>query len=254
MRVLKCLLLNLYDEGVQTGKEDKETVGFGDITFTAAGDYTFTVVEDTTTDAAGWNYQSGENYAKTITVHVTDENYNGQLYISVEGNNQIFTNSYAPESATLTGDTALKVQKTVTGAPTDVDFTFGATFDAEASAAAETPGSIAGIQGATEGQNFTLAATVSDNFAEGDAAKTASFGDVTFTQPGTYIFNVTETNEAPAEGSGWTYDGTVKTITVVVTDNSEGALVADVTYGNDVEGAAETDKAVTKRCGVHQQL
>lgn len=243
---IKVSTSNLYDEGVQTGKEDKETVGFGDITFTAAGDYTFTVVEDTTTDAAGWNYQSGENYAKTITVHVTDENYNGQLYISVEGNNQIFTNSYAPESATLTGDTALKVQKTVTGAPTDVDFTFGATFDAEASAAAETPGSIAGIQGATEGQNFTLAATVSDNFAEGDAAKTASFGDVTFTQPGTYIFNVTETNEAPAEGSGWTYDGTVKTITVVVTDNSEGALVADVvTYGNDVEGAAEADKAVT---------
>lgn len=242
---IKVSTSNLYDEGVQTGKEDKETVGFGDITFTAAGDYTFTVVEDTTTDAAGWNYRSGENYAKTITVHVTDENYNGQLYISVEGNNQIFTNSYAPESATLTGDTALKVQKTVTGAPTDVDFTFGATFDAEASAAAETPGSIAGIQGATEGQNFTLAATVSDNFAEGDAAKTASFGDVTFTQPGTYIFNVTETNEAPAEGSGWTYDGTVKTITVVVTDNSEGALVADVTYGNDVEGAAETDKAVT---------
>lgn len=243
---IKVSTSNLYDEGVQTGKEDKETVGFGDITFTAAGDYTFTVVEDTTTDAAGWNYQSGENYAKTITVHVTDENYNGQLYISVEGNNQIFTNSYAPESATLTGDTALKIQKTVTGAPTDVDFTFGATFDAEASAAAETPGSIAGIQGATEGQNFTLAATVSDNFAEGDAAKTASFGDVTFTQPGTYIFNVTETNEAPAEGSGWTYDGTVKTITVVVTDNSEGALVADVvTYGNDVEGAAEADKAVT---------
>lgn len=242
---IKVSTSNLYDEGVQTGKEDKETVGFGDITFTAAGDYTFTVVEDTTTDAAGWNYQSGENYAKTITVHVTDENYNGQLYISVEGNNQIFTNSYAPESATLTGDTALKVQKTVTGAPTDVDFTFGATFDAEASAAAETPGSIAGIQGATEGQNFTLAATVSDNFAEGDAAKTASFGDVTFTQPGTYIFNVTEANEAPAEGSGWTYDGTVKTIAVVVTDNGEGALVADVTYGNDVEGAAETDKAVT---------
>lgn len=242
---IKVSTSNLYDEGVQTGKEDKETVGFGDITFTAAGDYTFTVVEDTTTDAAGWNYQSGENYAKTITVHVTDENYNGQLYISVEGNNQIFTNSYAPERATLTGDTALKVQKTVTGAPTDVDFTFGATFDAEASAAAKTPGSIAGIQGATEGQNFTLAATVSDNFAEGDAAKTASFGDVTFTQPGTYIFNVKETNGAPAEGSGWTYDGTVKTITVVVTDNSEGALVADVvTYDNDVEGAAEADKTV----------
>lgn len=249
---IKVSTNNLFNENSNTGIEGSETIDFGDLSFTAEGVYTFEVIETNTTDAGGWTYGSGSG--SVITVTVTDEDQDGQLEATtvveqdgeqVDTNNPTITNSYAPESATLTGDTALKVQKTVTGAPTDVDFTFGATFDAEASAAAETPGSIAGIQGATEGQNFTLAATVSDNFAEGDAAKTASFGDVTFTQPGTYIFNVTETNEAPAEGSGWTYDGTVKTITVVVTDNSEGALVADVTYGNDVEGAAETDKAVT---------
>lgn len=225
------------------GHENSETVDFGDLTFTAVGDYVFTVAETTAQPdpANGWTY---DNAARTITVHVTDEGFDGHLDATVEDNNPTVTNRYNHGTVTLTGDTALKVQKTVTGAPTDTDFTFVATFDAEASAAAENPGSISGIQGATEGQAFTLNAAVGDSFAEGDAAKTASFGEVTFTQPGTYIFDVEETNEDPAADSGWAYDQAIKTITVEVTDNGEGALVPTVTYSNDVDGAADADKAV----------
>ena len=224
---------------VDTGDAGNVTVGDnGEVTFTLKGGETAHL----TNVPAGVSYKVVENTASGYETSYDDKE-SGTIEFN-ETMSTTVTNTWH-SSVTLTGDNALKVQKTVTGASTDVDFTFEATFDADASAAAETPGRIAGIQGATEGQNFTLAATVSDNFAEGDAAKTASFGDVTFTQPGTYIFNVKETNGAPAEGSGWTYDGTIKTITVVVTDNSEGALVADVvTYDNDVEGAAEADKTV----------
>ena len=228
------------------GDEATETVNFGDLTFAAAGDYIFTVTETTTqpNPANGWTY---DNEAKTITVHVTDENYDGQLDAKVEGNNPIVTNSYDHGTLTLSGDTALKVQKTVTGAPTDVDFTFTATFDVDASKVAAgtdgTAGTLAGIKDATD--NFVLNATVSDDFAEGADPKTASFGDITFTQPGTYVFDVAETNAAPTKDSGWTYDNTTKTITVVVTDNGEGALVPQVTYGNNVEDAAEVDTKVT---------
>ena len=232
----------LFDEDADTGVAGSDTVDFGDLTFTAVGDYIFTVTEMTAQPypANGWNY---DNTPRTITVHVTDVNYDGQLDATVDGNNPTVTNSYDHGTLTLTGDSALKVQKTVTGAPNTEDFSFTAAFDADASAAAEPAGDISGIQGAAAGQTFTLNATVSEDFAEGDAAKTASFGDVTFTEPGTYIFNVTENNNTTADG--WTYDATTKTVTVKVTDDGEGALEADVIYDNNVEGAADGDKNVT---------
>lgn len=224
--------------GIEAGATETDT--FGTITFTAAGEYTFVIDETTEKADAGWTYDTSTH---EVTVHVTDQD--GKLVITkIDDNAPTFTNEYDHGTVTLSGDSALKVQKTVTGAPTDADFTFTATFDADASGKAENPGTIAGIQGATEDQDFVLNATVSDSFAEGDPAKSASFGDVTFTRPGTYIFDVAETNAAPAEGSGWTYDGTTKTITVTVTDNGKGALEAKVAYDNDVEGAADADKAV----------
>lgn len=218
---------------------DSKEATFAGIKFNATGEYQFKITEVQPENVpGGWSYDTHE---ATATVTVTDSG-KGQLEAAVSYDNSkattdadkgvqnaaAFTNSYDHGTVTLSGEAALKVQKTVTGAPTDVDFTFTATFDAEASATAEKPGSIEGIQGAADGQDFVLNATVSDDFSEDGDPKTASFGDVTFTQPGTYVFNVTETNQAPAEGSGWTYDRTIKTITVTVTDNGSGALEASV--------------------------
>lgn len=224
------------------GTQGEETVAFGAITFKAAGTYTFKVAETTRQPdpANGWTYDNSE---KEITV-VVSAGQNGQLTAVVTGNNPEIVNKYETSSITLSeeNENALKVQKTVTGAPTTTDFGFTAVFDAEASGRADEPGSINGIQGAT-GNSFTLNANVSADFEENDAAKTASFGEVTFTAPGTYIFRVTE--NVPVADEGWTFDSTTKTITVVVTDNNQGSLVAEVTYSNDVEGAADADKNVT---------
>lgn len=222
--------------------QSEETVAFGAITFKAAGTYTFKVAETTQQPdpANGWTYDNSE---KEITV-VVSAGQNGQLTAVVTGNNPKIVNKYETSSITLSeeNENALKVQKTVIGAPTTTDFGFTAAFDVEASGRADEPGSINGIQGAT-GNSFTLNANVSADFEENDAAKTASFGEVTFTAPGTYIFRVTE--NAPAADEGWTFDSTTKTITVVVTDNNQGSLVAEVTYSNNVEGAADADKNVT---------
>ena len=83
--------------------DGKETVSFGDLTFKAAGDYVFKVTEDEAASKApeGWTYDKSE---KTITVHVTDEGFDGQLDIAadggVEGNNPTFYNTYyVPEDA-----------------------------------------------------------------------------------------------------------------------------------------------------------
>ena len=89
-------------EGGFTDGQEK-TVSFGALAFTAAGDYTFTVseVEADGTVPDGWTY---DNSDKTITVHVTDEGFDGQLDIAadggVEGNNPTFYNTYyKPEDA-----------------------------------------------------------------------------------------------------------------------------------------------------------
>ena len=78
-----------------TGTEGSQTVDFSDLTFTKAGDYEFTIDETTTTTADGWTYDAN---TKTVTVHVTDEGFDGQLDIAVEGgiegNNPTFYNTY----------------------------------------------------------------------------------------------------------------------------------------------------------------
>ena len=57
-----------------------------------------------------------------------------------------------------------------------------------------------------------------------------SFGTVYYTQPGTYIYEITEEDGAY---SNITYDKSVYRVTVTVTDNSEGLLSATVTYTKD---------------------
>ena len=74
------------------------------------------------------------------------------------------------------------------------------------------------------------------------------FGEMEFSRTGEYKFTVnevgpdgqggyTETTDDP----GMTYDSNICTVTVNVTDNKQGALVADVTYSNDVNTTV-TDK------------
>ena len=80
------------------------------------------------------------------------------------------------------------------------------------------------------------------------SVNTAKFGDITFNEPGTYTFQITETahnDEAiPADPQdGMTYDGHTATVTVTVKDNkAEGKLEAEsVIYAND--GAqSQTDR------------
>lgn len=206
----------------KTGDEAKQTVEFGELTFTKAGTYKFQVVENTTTNAAGWTYASGDDNAKTITVTVTDDQFSGQLEATTEldgadTNNPTFTNSYKAGSITTgEGDLAkLQVTKTVTGAPATEEFSF------ELTPAEEYGDKVAGLaDGKLESSTTDLKG------AEG--SRTVVFGDLTFNAEGTYVFNVKETNADPEEGSGWTYDNDhAKQISVVVTDTDfDGKLEA----------------------------
>ncbi len=143
-----------------------------------------------------------------------------------------FANSYEAADAVVS---SLSVRKAVEGAPNDEDFTFTATFNADASAerAGQVEGGVAGI--AANVSPATLTAIVDEDFTAEqlgeDNAKTASLGTVTFTEPGIYVFDVKETNTAA--GLGWTYDKDTEPIIVTVTDDGTGQLEASTAFGTE---------------------
>lgn len=196
------------------------------------------VLDDKTFDPAGMVYD------RTVwTAKVTIKDVAGELKVSAEyyendseepitGAMFSFDNSYKPDSAKLEGDTAIYGTKVLTGR----DMAEGEAFGFKLSAAdgatqkAIDDGSIIIPKGAEE-------AVVSGAKA-GDETR-FSFGEMTFKKPGTYSFAVQEDkycgNDLDAAGTatgGIVFDRHVHKVTVTVTDDHKGKLVAEVSYDN----------------------
>ena len=195
------------------------------------------VLADKTFDPAGMVYD------QTVwTAKVTVADKGGPLELSVEykddsgtpitGSMFGFDNSYKPDPAELKGDTAIRGTKVLTGRDMAKDETFGFKLSAadEATQKAIDAGNIVIPQGADE-------AVVSG--AKAGVEKTFSFGEMTFSKPGTYSFAVQEDkycdNDLDAAGAatgGIVFDRHVHKVTVKVTDDHSGKLVAEVSYDN----------------------
>lgn len=184
--------------------DGEETVAFGKIKFIKAGTYTFDVRETNANAPAGWTYDNSS--AKTITVVV--EKQDGELVASVEGNNPVFTNKYAPEATTA----SIPVTKVLQGdnAP---DITGKYTFKLEA-----------------ETVNAPMPATTVLSNPSRDGGD-MSFGEITYTKAGTYEYTVTESGEV----AGVTNDKeSTKHVTVKVEDKA-GKLVPTITEGKELK-------------------
>lgn len=205
---------------VLTGTNDANgNVSFDAITFTEPGTYSYGVAE--VDNGLGGVTYDGATYLATATV--TDK-----------------------------GDGTLDVKWTVTdanGNPVD-----GITFDN--AYAIDQPGSI--IFGATkvldgkeladgqftfelkDDQGNVLQSTT--NKADGSVV----FSDpVTYGQPGTYSYTVSEVNDGQ---DNVTYDDTVYTATVTVTDNGDGSTTATIDYGTGSQ-LPEFDNVYTEPAG-----
>ena len=196
---------------------DSKSVDFDTLTFKAPGEYVFTVKEDTTTDDAGWTYDS---LTKQIKITVVD-NGDGTLVASVDGNDPLFVNKYEPNSVTLEGEDTLKVTKKVIGAPATEEFQF---------TLALTEGDASSVTGLDENNQITL----STDEMTGENAKTTDtvdFGQLTFSKVGNYVFTVTE--DTTTDNAGWTYDNDPKTITVEVTDEGFDGKLDVIVNGNN---------------------
>lgn len=241
------------------------TDSFAGIQFNAVGEYKFNVTEvgatdfNAGTDRKGWTY---DEHTAVVTVKVTDEGNDGQLDAEVVYDNTnattdtdksaqaaAFTNKYKAGSTTLTGDeTTFNGSKTIEGRDWLKGETFGFTMK---------PVEQEGVDWSSvtyKADEESEAVAVGENTATAteNGNETVAFwfpGSYTFTEAGTYTFNVTETqhngkalpNQADEPVNGMTYDRHVGVITVEVSDNGSGTLQTNVTYGNVADGADEND-------------
>ena len=148
-----------------------------------------------------------------------------------------FHNSYSAAPVTLTGGTALKGEKILTGRDMLSDETFDFTLTAEDDSTKK----------ALEDKVVTIAENgdrASVKGGKNGKPESFKFGNVTFTKEGRYTFDIKETVPDQMAG-GVTYDQHTTKATVVVTDDTAhpGELKASVTYNNGTVSDA-TDKAV----------
>lgn len=195
---------------------EKGKFSFSDLTFTGTGTYTYTVVEDKSGAVLPGVTYSNEIY--NVIIDVTDQNYDGQLDAAVKYykndsavNGIEFTNTYEPAPAKLT----LSGTKTFTGR----DMKAGESFEFVISE---------DNNNAEDVLPNGMKVTVSDG--KNGVPKSFTFGELTFTEPGTYRFDVNETK--PANTNGIIYDTDTVNVTVKVDhDVNNGRLVvSEVKY------------------------
>lgn len=170
----------------------------------------------------------------TAAVTTTTQYLNSEMQPIPESNGFTFTNSYSPTPVVVGDDTnaAIKGSKTLNGrAMKEGEFSFELTAGDQAAVKGLADDSI--VFGTdTESNSMTATAPAADKGAKADFA----FGQITFTKPGTYTFNMKEVIPADEKkAGGLTYDTHTEVVTVTVEDNN-GVLTASTTY--DENGAA----------------
>ena len=197
------------------------TANFGDITYEVPGTYTYTVQETPGDAGTGLTYddtvytvivtvednQQGALYVKDVTYKAGDATYTE--YTTNGG--MLFTNTYTAESYTLNGSTDLKVSKVLEGREWKDGDEFKFTISSK-NPNAPMP--------TVDGAPQTEIQVTKDQ-------QSASFGNITFTDAGEYVYTIQETK---GDLDGMTYSDTVYTVTVKVADGNQGKLTADVTY------------------------
>ena len=185
------------DNQTKATADENGAVNFDPITYTQTGVYEYTVKEQNG-KLGGVTYDD-----KTYRIKVTVTDKAGQLEAAVEyPDGQEITNVYQAGSVSK----VLKATKALTGANlTDNQFTF-------------------------ELVNKETGKVVQT--AKNDKNGTVTFPAETYTVVGNYTYTIREKNDG---SKGYTYDAKEVEVTVAVTDNGQGQLVANETYATPAE-------------------
>ena len=200
------------DKVVATAKNAADgTVTFPAISYDAAGPHTYTITEKAGSEK-GVTYDESTH---TVTVNVTD-NGEGKLVADVKDNNPTFTNTYKATPA----KEIIKATKVLNGKELEAG-----KYEFELK----------------KGEEVVATAT---NAADG----TVTFKEIEFNEAGDYTYTISEKVGSEA---GVEYDKTIHTVTVKVTDNGAGKLVATATKNNptftNTYKAAKTTATITAK-------
>ena len=201
-------LFELVEKGqvVARGANDAEgNVAMSAVTYTTAGKHDYVLREV----GAGTTHNGVTFDGKSIAIHTSVvDNGEGSLVVehalTTDDANVAFVNTYAHSTTSV----VLGATKVLSGkALADGQFTFALT--------------------AEDGTVYQ---------AKNDAAGSVAFPALTFAEPGTYVYTISEVNDKQANV---TYDTATYQVVVNVVDDGQGNLVATVAYD---EGAAPTFK------------
>lgn len=191
---------------VARGANDAEgNVAMSAVTYTTAGKHDYVLREV----GAGTTHNGVTFDGKLIAIHTrVVDNGEGSLVVehalTTDDANAAFVNTYAHSTTSV----ALGATKVLSGkALADGQFTFALT--------------------AEDGTVYQ---------AKNDAAGSVAFPALTFAEPGTYVYTISEVNDKQANV---TYDTATYNVVVNVIDDGQGNLVATVAYD---DGAAPTFK------------
>lgn len=178
-------------------------VNFDALTFDAAGEYKFTIREVPGSEEGMTYDDTVYEVVVNVTRDMTTGNYNAAVvYKTADSKEPVFVNHFKPGAVLV----KLEAEKQLTGRPMGAgEFTFNLYN--------------------SEGKKVSSAS----NNADGKVV----FDAISFTKAGVYTYTMAEEETRNQVGSGtMTFDKTVHTVTVTVTD-TDGVLTAEVDYGND---------------------
>lgn len=199
--------------------DGKATVDFGIFSFDKEGTYIYTITEQKG-NIGGVTYDGG---TVTATVDVTYDNATGTFDTDV---------TYSKEGGVNPGN-AFEFTNVYKALPTDpVTGVFGAT---------KTVTPSEGNSYDMEGEEFEFTLTPSASNPEADPVEAATvkndatgavsfISSATYTEPGTYVYTI---EEVQGGVGGITYDGSIYTVTVDVTDDGSGKLAAETSITKD---------------------
>ena len=183
---------------------------------------TYTVTE---TKAAHFTGTAAQNNAGDNPVVKIAENGNVTARGTITGNEKTFvnyTNTYEADPVTLNGSKNLKVRKDFQLANGDSAWDMEYLKDSQFTFLLTASGNTPMPNGYTESDGIKTAEVTVSNKNN----ITKAFGDIIFTKPGTYEYQITEKDPGENGKPGVSYSNAVYTVTVKVTDEN-GTLKAD---------------------------
>lgn len=247
------------DGGIAAFPQITYTMGSENLTYV----YRVTEVKDSdTSTSSGMGYDDAVYYVLVKNQQVDNESGTGKrlsstvTYWKADGTQLADANGYIPfkntYTVTQTMSAPVNVQKTFTGRAWETsdafDFTLTPADDATRDAVKN---KVVTQRKATDSDETGDLTTKVEIAGAGDATRSATFGagDLVFTRPGTYTFNVNETKPTDANKTGIAYDGHTSTVTYTVTDLDKdgkhtGKLTATVAYDNS-KATTQVDQKVT---------